>query len=271
MAESGYLLEAVKDVYSTQSHTFRIVSENSTEIPYSAFMMYDISTSVQIATNTTIGQTIISLEAGHGFSTSSSQVEYMQFFESGNNAQRKVLSVSTNDITINEPLNFAFTTAAIGKRSIKNFGINASATSATYCVDSLTFTNILVVKHITIVGIHSAESDLSKFMGISELVNGVQFKKNLYGDLIPGGVDVALGKVYKNSDFLLTGGGSVQFSDKGGGGAYGTIININFNDRFGSVITLDSSLQEKLCLTINDNLNTITSLEVTVYGKFQNY
>lgn len=193
--------------------------------------------------------------AGHNFTTG----DIARFKEGSRFLRAKVTNVSTNTITIDQPFDYAFSTAAICARASDNMAVNGSVTPVVFEISPAGTTLVDDIFSISFELTDDAQMDDSKFGGIAALSRGVliraitDIKKNI--------------TLYKtNGDFRIA--GIQEYSDKSGGGLYG----LTAQRIFGSVewnnciIRLDGARGDILQIIIQDDLSGLSTFKAMAHA-----
>ena len=172
--------------------------------------------------------------------------------------QAKILSVATNTLTLDTPLDHTFTTATTANNSTAQLAVDGSTTSVAASVfpNSGKWDIVRVIISMT----HASSADDGKFGGIAALTKGIVLRKS-------NGIHHTIFNAKTNGD-LRERTYDVTFSDKAPAGEYGTTIRRTFGgqDKNGVVIRLDSELNDMFELIIQDDLTGLTSLRAVAQG-----
>lgn len=191
-------------------------------------------------------------EAGHGLSGG----ETIRLRDAAHNRMlyAAVTNVATNTITLDRPLDYAFAVAGTACEVVScALNVDGSSTPAVFSV--IGGADPVDITAYSIYMAHSAEADDSKFGGIAALANGVVHR-------IVDGYQKTVGVFRSNGDFRAL-SDNLEYSNKAGGGAYGTSIGIDMR-RFGVVHRISS--EGALQLIVRDNLSSLTSLRCVAIG-----
>lgn len=211
--------------------------------------------SVTIASDTAIDDLVISFENGHGIQVG----EVINFKEDSRFTQLETISVSSNDITFDSPLDYPYTTAAFVHRGNKNLAIDGSSTTQTFSVRPPINTRWDVTRIILAIQDDNA-IDTSKFGGAGMLTNGILLRKK--------------NAVYKNI-FNAKTNGEIQergydmvYTDRAPAGKFGLTFRRTFSglDKNGVTVRLDGDLNEELQMLIRDDLTGLEYMHVIAQG-----
>ena len=78
--------------------------------PFQYFLMQEVKSDITLTSDVTKGDTIINVSSGHGFLTAQTPPHYLVLQEGESFHQAKVTGVSTDAITVDEPVGVSFTT-----------------------------------------------------------------------------------------------------------------------------------------------------------------
>lgn len=209
---------------------------------------------IALASNTTIDTWQVTLVAGHGVVVGNT----ICFRENGRHYQAVALVVATNLVTLDTPLDYAFTTAATGFRSTEQMNVNGSVTRQIFKVAPQAGSkwDILGCEFIIT---DNAAMDAGTFGGIPALTRGIVVRKK----------DI----VYKNIFNAKTNGDlsfrcdSLEYDDRASGaGVYGVRAYRTFNIRNEIAIRLDGDLGDEFQVIIQDDLTGLISFRSGVWG-----
>ena len=213
---------------------------------------------VTLAANAVIDTNTLTLVAGHGFVAD----DYICIRENSRFYQARVVSVNVNVITLDLPLDYAFTTAALASRRTINMNVDGSVTPITFFVSPPPGTTWDICRMIITMA-DNASMDDGKFGGITGgLARGVVFRKknHLYKNIFAA---------RNNGDFRSR-SFDVQYLDAslGPGGLYGFGCRRSFNglDKNGVTIRLSSDTQDEFQCIVQDDLTSLSSLRVVIQG-----
>ena len=180
--------------------------------------------------------------------------------EDARHFQADVLSVSVNNVTIDSPLDFAFTTAAIVHNANKNMAVDGSGTTQTFHIEPPAG----AVWHLTRVLFTMTDGtamDDSKFGGISGLTNGFVMR-------LKNGRTKNIFNIKTNGDFAAV-SYDVNYAPKAPAGSFGLNVRSSFNgeDKRGIVFPLIGNDSDQLQILIQDDLTDL----VTFRARFQGH
>jgi hypothetical protein len=209
-------------------------------------------TSVTLASAPAINQNIISLEPGHG--VVDGEIIEMALAGTQKFMQSEVVSVSVNDITLDQPVNQAYQTTDIIVVSSNNLLVDGSSTPVVFSVLPLpTQSGDMVRMILELRGGANQVMDFSKFGSDAALTNGCVLRVN-HGD----GTYTNKFNFKSNSDFIKQGFDHGFLTPQTGNTITGFISRVTWGgqSKHGVVIRLDGAAGEALELVIQDNLST---------------
>jgi hypothetical protein len=205
---------------------------------------------VTLASAPAVNQNVISLEPGH--SVVAGEVIEMARAGTAEFMQSEVVSVATNDITLDQPVNQAYQTTDIVLASSNNMLVNGSVTPVVFSILPLpTQSGDMVRILLELRGGANQVMDFSKFGSDAALTNGCVLRIN-HGD----GTYKNLFNFKSNSDFIRQGFDFGFLEPKTGNTITGFISRVTWGgqNKHGVVIRLDGVLGEALELVVQDNL-----------------
>lgn len=218
--------------------------------------MCQLINAVTLASNTTIDTYDVTLVAGHGVVVGN----ILCFKEGASFFQAEVLTVVTNTITLDRPLDFAFTTAAVVERTTNDMNVDGSVTRQIFRISPVNTTNKLDVTKIIFSIEDNAAMDTSTFGGLTKLARGIVLRKK----------DGTYKSIFnaKNNDDFLHHCAEYGFIDKAPAGYYGfrAIKKFAGQENHGVTIRLDPALSDELQVIVQDNLTGLTDFHVIVHG-----
>lgn len=213
----------------------------------------NILQNVTLASNTAIGDEAITLVAGHG--TVAGNIICLK--QNGRFYQAVVLSVATDTINLDTPLDYAFTVAATAHRSTGQLAVDGSSSAVTYKVSPPAGTK-WDIYGFSLNLMDGDQMDDGKFGGITALTKGVVVRKK--------------DGTYKNIFTVKTNGdlaiqlGNIDYSSKAPSGTYGLTATTYFQERYGVAMRLDAELEDELQIIVRDNLSGLSSFTGFIWG-----
>lgn len=220
-----------------------------------------INDSAALASPGAIDDLTVTMVAGHGASAGNVLVlrELDRWFFAG------ILNVATNVLTLDTPLDYAFTTDAMATIGNPNLAQNGAVTPVSAVVAPPPGVDWDIVRlHLSISD--DAAMDFTTFGGISAITNGIVFGR--YGGPVPINVGNA-----KTNGALITFSDSYSFEDKVGGGEYSFSARYIFGGQSGVGVTMrcHSDHDEVIRILIQDNLSAISSFQAIAIGHVVEY
>lgn len=234
------------------------VQDQTTSL-FQYFLMNNQKTGITLTSPIAIGDTVINVSAGHGFTAGG---EYIAGTGDSTFFQQRVVSVAVNAITIGAPILVPFPIA--GTRIIRGdieMDVNGSITPVTYrcSVSGITPVDIDTV---LVTMQHPAASDDSLFGDLAALTNGLLIQK--IGDTPIQPISIAM---RSNQDFREF-GAEIEYTQKAGGGNFSTNITFDLRKLYGVVVRLDPRNNDCLDGIVRDNISALIRLRVSVIGQF---
>lgn len=211
---------------------------------------------VTLASNTTIDTYTFNLVAGHGV-----VVGNMMCFKEGTHfMQADVLIVATNTITIDRPLDFAFTTAATVNRTTHDMNVNGSVTRQVFEVSPINTTVNFDITSIIFSIEDNSVMDTSLFGGLPALTRGIVLRRT-------DGTYKTIFNAKSNDDFFHHCDDHI-FIDKAPSGYYGFVTTKRFNGQSnnGVALRLNVASGDAIQVIVQDDLTGLTGFEVIVRG-----
>lgn len=209
---------------------------------------------IELAVNSVIDEWTITIAAGHGVVVGNT----ICLRENGRHYQGVAIVVATNIITLDTPLDYAFTVAADAFRSSENMAVNGSVTRRIFKVAPPAGSkwDILGCEFIMT---DATTMDDGTFGGLPALTRGVVLRKKdtVYKNIF---------NVKTNGDFAFR-CDSVRYADKPpSGSGYGFTAYRTFNTRNEVAIRLDGDLGDEFQVIIQDDLSGLSSFRAGVWG-----
>jgi hypothetical protein len=242
----------------TQKTTFDVAIQDQTTDIVDQYLCTELGRDT-LAVTVAADVRTITLQAGHSFVVGN----FACMRTNGNWYQGRVISVNGNDITLDQPTNRQFLAGTIVRRTSPDMNINGSVNRVVFAMQAPTGTQWDITRMIIIIRDDAAMDD-GKFGGLTELTNGVMFRKK-NGD----GTFMNLFAARNNGQFAArTYDADYTSATTGPSGQYGLRIRRSFNgfDKNGVVIRLDGDTQEQFQVIIQDNLTGLTHMRVVIQG-----
>ena len=235
-----------------------VFPQSSTEPLFQHFLMREDKKDILLTSDVVVDDEVVSVSTGHGFTAAAG--EMMVLWAENRVLQTRVKSVLGDAITIDAPIAQPFTVAGTKVwRGNINMNIDASVTPVEFALTLTDFTIPIDIGFAIISMTHSLAGDDSKFGGISELSNGMYFRKENF-------TNFNLGNYRNNGDFRDL-GADVKYDTKGPGGSPSTSIVFDLEKMFGQVMRLDTFYDDVVKAVMRDN-NTNDSMTISVLGSY---
>lgn len=224
---------------------------------YQYYLMQHINENVKLANDAAIDDETINLVTGHGFV----EVNYnhIVFWENGFYQQLKVVGVSGDQITLEEPLSMAFTTNAKVIRGNIHLNVNGSGTPVKFEMtpigNSYGFDIATII--LTMQSGNNVPDD-GKFGGLAEVPNGIYVR--LYNQR-----NIWLGNYVKNADFKHR-GASVIYDDSAPAGTNATTITFDFDKLIKRLLRIDPGLGNQFYAIVRDDLTGLADFKFSFFG-----
>lgn len=212
---------------------------------------------IVLASPVSVDSRTITLTGGHG--TVNGNVICLK--ENGRHYQGIVTNVATNVITLDSPVDYAYSVSAVSYRSSYAMNVNGSVTPQVFSVIPPTGSKWHIYGMDLAITDNSAMDD-ALFGGLTALPNGIVFRKKdgLYKNFF---------NVKANGEFNLR-ATRVDYSSKAPAGSYGLNVELSFVDHNGCAIELDGTLAEEMQIIVQDDLTGLASFAATVSGHVTN-
>ena len=235
------------------ANEFDVVIQDSTSPLFQYFLMRELKDDIDLTAPVVVGAETIDVSAGHGFTGAAG--EQIVLFENNVYTQLKVVSVLTNEITVEHPITNAFTVA--GATVIRGnilMNVDGDASPTEFKLELRDFTIPIDISKVIITMQHGAKvPDDGKFGGLAALANGVFFKKM-------NDSTFSLGNYTMNQDFKDT-GGKVVYTAKAPGGTNATDIVFDIKETFGQVIRLHPAITDMIVALIRDDISASADMD----------
>ncbi len=206
-----------------------------------------------------IDDLVVTADAGHGISANDDVgIFYNDRFYYG-----KCLSVATNDITLDTPLDYAFPIDSIIIGLNSNLAVDGSTTSQTFKVSSGAAGTLVFDIHRIMFYIQDGTiMDDAKFGGITALTKGLVFRR-------VDGTTHNVFNVKSNGDLALL-AYDTDYHDKAPAGSYGFSTRITFGSdgKHGTIFRLEPG--DDLEMIVQDDLTGLDVFKIMAEGKIVN-
>lgn len=237
----------VKTLYEPNG-SLRVTLQDSTAPLFQYYAMNEIKTDIALTSDVSIGDTVINVSAGHGFTAAIGEI--LTIFENNVYTQARVKSVASDAITIQAPMTSVFTVAnAVIIRGNILMNVDGSGTPVEFAFNLRNFTIPIDITKVILTMQHGSNvPDDGKFGGLAALSNGVFFKKE-------DGTTFPFGNYIINQDFRDM-GGEIDYTPNAPGGTNSTNITFDMKKVFGQVIRLRPSELDRIIGIVRDNIST---------------
>ena len=210
--------------------------------------MQELKTDIVLTSDVSVGDEVINVSSGHGFTAAAG--EQLVMFQSNRYTQLKVISVSTDAITVEHPITGDFTIAdAVVVRGNILMNVDGSSTPVEFLLQLRNFTIPIDISKIIITMQHGSNvPDDGKFGGLTALTNGLFFHKM-------NDSTFSLGNYTTNQDFKDL-GGDVEYTDKAPAGTNATNIVFDIKATFGQVIRIHPAVDDMIKGFVRDNISS---------------
>lgn len=189
--------------------------------------------------------------------------------------QAEILSVTPitgnqYTITIDKPLNYAYTTAAVGELGNKNLGSGTSAATLASpikfrCGPSGMATGVQwdICRMIIVCDDATAFDDWTEFGNLATLTNGLMLRVEN-----AGGRRETIGVYKSNLDLASDAYDADLFALGPTGGAMKVRMSFNGNDKRGVVKRLVADDSDEFCMYVRDDITALDELFIKIQGHF---
>lgn len=234
------------------------VEQSQLEPMFQYYLMQEIKLDVTLTADSAFDADVIAVSAGHGIVIGNRVV-----LCNGTSFQQcEVTNVATNNISIRNPLSFAFP-AASTIVTVGNIDMNKdfSSTPADFVFRIRGGQTPVDVSGAILTMMHTAQPGDNLFGGITALTKGI-FARKIDGSVQP------LGAYQKNSDFRDF-GWSVTYPVKVPSEDYATEAKLNFISTFGKEVRIDPRTSDYMHVRTRDNLLTgMSKMRASIFGSY---
>jgi hypothetical protein len=204
----------------------------------------------------TIGSRQLTVASAVGVSVG--HILYLE--QNGRQFQPIVTSIAgAPTLVIDSPFDYAYTVAASVTYGIQAMNVNGSVTPVTFAVGAAPGTRVDITQ-IRISIIDNVEMDDGKFGGITALTNGVVLQK------CTPSATYHIGNVKSNGELRLFCTG--EYASKSPAGQYGfsAVCHFGGQENAGVVLRLNGTSGDRIDLTVQDNLTSLTMVNAIAIG-----
>jgi hypothetical protein len=234
---------------STTPNTNQIIDYN----------FFQIAAFFTIASDITINDYQFTAVGGHSITPGQTVV----LVEGTRIFQAVATAVATNLITVDSPIDFAFTAAGCdGRNGAVDMAVSASQASPEIFRILAPPTEKWLITRVIFVVEDDVAMDTAKFGGITALVNGVVLR------VVQNSRTTKLFNIKTNGDFAIE-AYDVSYDDKAPAGTFGIRTRRTFasDGKNGAFIELDGNLGETLEIIIQDDLSALTKFVANAQGR----
>lgn len=219
------------------------------------YMHEHIGSPITITSPTALDDTVLTVLAGHGAVAGN----LVCIKESERFYQGEILSVTATTITLDTPLDYAFTVGAICTATSKELAVNGAVTTQVFHVRPNTGVKWDITRMIFFIE-GTGAMDNGKFGDIAALTNGIVVRKK-------DGTYKNIFNIKSNGDFA-TRAYDITYDAKAPAGTTAVRVRRTFSgkDKNGVVIRLNGDVADDLEILVRDNLAGLVSFNVIVQG-----
>ena len=253
--------EILNAAYSDDNGGIDVNVQSQTSPLFQYLLMNNIKKDITLTAEVSVDDEVVNVSVGHGFTGAAGEyilIRYGDIF-----LQQRVVSVATNEITIEMPIDndFPVLGTTITRGNVK-MNVDGSSTPVKFDFGLTSTSGALIPIDISSIVITmqsgAAVPDDGTFGGIAALTTGMYFRK-------VDGEKYNLGNYRVNQDFKTV-GARVEYTEKSPSGTNGTNIYFKIEEIFGQVIRLDPKTNDSLCAFVRDNLNTFDDMVISIIG-----
>jgi len=246
---------------NTINKALQVIDTSPAQKPIDTYFSKVVGIPKTLASNTVIDSYTITMSAGHGLIAN----DELLIAENGSDVKSfncKVLSVATNVLTLDSPLDNIYTSAnAVVLKLTKELNVDGSTTVAKFDIPNETTTEF----HITRIIIHltdADEMDDAKFGSLTALTRGIIFRKK--------NSDGSYNNIFnvKNNGEFGELAYDIAYQDAAKHGTYGLHCRITYGgiSKHGTIFKISEG--EALEILIQDNLLALDSFRIIAQGHF---
>lgn len=263
MSETNATSIRIKNAYNSGAKSWDVNLQDQHTEPKSLFLSNQLSTS-NLTSALSIGDQTITL--GDSGTTAGRYIELIQdgtTSNSGRQSQFKIVSASSRDYTLDNPIDYAYSTSAKVKICNIHMNVDGSTTKSTYYICTPSYTTYDITR-MTVTIYDDAAMDDGKFGGINTLTNGVVFLK--HND---SAETYNLFNIARNGDLRIE-GFDIDYTSRAPAGenSVGGVRTFAGQGNSGVAIRLSKTTASTQCLKviIQDNLSALSEFIVKAQG-----
>jgi len=243
--------------YGSTTDTVDVAVQDQTTDLVNSYMHRHTGASATLTADTTIDDYVLDVESGHGFNAT----ELVCLKENGRFYQGTILSTTATTITLDTPLDYAYTIGSLCTSSILDLTVNGSpASPLIYHIKPPSGVKWDIVRILFYIEDDSAMDD-GKFGGISALTNGIVLRSK-------NGTYLNIANVKTNGDFAQIAFDRDYVAKPPAGTGHSMIVRRTFGgqSKNGVVIRLDGDKDDELEVIVRDDLTGLSHFHVIVQG-----
>ena len=213
-------------------------------------------TELSLTLDTSLGDTVINVAAGHGLS----QGSVVGIEENHRWYQGEVVSINVNAITLDSPLDYAYTTGH-DIMHIHDTALNVDGSTASVIFHANPPKGVIWdITRIIFLIEDNAAMDTSKFGGIAAITNGIIVRKK--NDICQN-----IFNIKSNGDFALR-SYDVEYDSKAPAGLYGIRCRCTFSgeEKRGTSMRLYGDIGDQIEVRVQDDLTDLSNFKVVIQG-----
>jgi len=215
--------------------------------------LYKTEQTPSITVNTSIDDETLTVDSTTGIITGN----VITIFEGARIFQTIVSAATGTTITLQAPLDFAFTTAASIETGIWNMAVDGSSTTQIFSVKPPPLINFDIYQ-INVSMLDSSDMDDGKFGGVAALTKGLIFK-------FKNSITKHLAVIVNNLGFYEI-GFTIEYSSKAPAGQYGFRARREIKTANGTTIQVEGELSDAFQVAVRDKLDDLDLLAVIING-----
>lgn len=225
-----------------------------------ALMAQVVGAPMALTSNTIIGSYTVDVSSGHSFIPGNE----LLMVEGDESFHALVISVSVNELTLNQPMDNIYTTSAIVVEVTSQLAVNGSVTPQEFGITIGASASIkLDITGMRIAITDATDMDDGKFGGMPALTRGVVCQQVHQNSGVTEYHNLWTAKTNGKLQLLT---GHLNYTSKAPGGAYG--VNADWEISIDNGVTVRLDAGDTLKFIIQDDLTDLNSFKVWVYGHY---
>jgi hypothetical protein len=257
--------EILNNVYDPNAKGIDVIVQSGTSAYFQYLLMDEQKTDITLTSEVSKDAEVINVSAGHGFTAAAG--EHMVIRNGDAFEQTKVISVSTNAITIEMPVALPFPVdgTSIIRGNI-NMNVDGLATPTAFKYTnpaSLGATVPIDITTVVIIMNGAGVPDDGKFGVIPEIGKGMYIRKI-------NGETTNLGNYSTNQEFRRV-GAHVEYTTKAPSGTNGVNITFDLENIFDNATRLDPRINDEILIQVRDKIDAaegMAGMTVAIIGSF---